>query len=142
MNKLKQMSVGKQVLLMFGTLCAILGLIGGLLFFSPRSIERSGREQLSYIVDDAELVAAAAQNIGLMPAMIFSHILASTPEEKRLHDPAPFMKWTEKMPEKLPPARNLWTPRRNDGLTPGSCELGRNKSMFDNIIAPPYTRLR
>jgi CHASE3 domain sensor protein len=56
MNKLKQLSIGKQVLFMFGTLCAILAATGALLFFSLRSIERSSRENLSYAVDEAALV--------------------------------------------------------------------------------------
>jgi PAS domain S-box-containing protein len=84
--KFKQPSLGKQVLFMFGTLCAILLSIGALLFFSLRSIEHSSQEKLSYVVDEAQLVSAAAQNVGLMQAVIFRHVLATRPAEIRLHD--------------------------------------------------------
>ncbi|PZR72753.1 MAG: hypothetical protein DLM73_12445, partial [Chthoniobacterales bacterium] len=86
MNKLKQLAVGKQVLLMFGMLCAILGLIGALLLFTMRSIERSNRERLAYVLYESELIAASAQNIGLMQAAIFRHVLSSSVEEKKRHD--------------------------------------------------------
>ncbi|MEY2557387.1 MAG: hypothetical protein QOE34_812 [Verrucomicrobiota bacterium] len=72
MNQFKKLSVSKQVLFIFGTLCAILVAIGGLLFFSLRSIEGSSRENLSYVVNEAEIAETAAQNIGLMQAVIAS----------------------------------------------------------------------
>jgi hypothetical protein len=83
-KKIKQLSVGKQVLFMFGTLCAILVAIGALFFFSLRAIEASSRENLSCVVNEAELDAAAAQNIGFMQALIFRHILATDPGEIEL----------------------------------------------------------
>ncbi len=67
---------------MFGTLCAILAAIGALFFFSLRAIEGSSRENLSYVVNEAELAAAAAQNIGFMQALIFHHILSIDPAER------------------------------------------------------------
>ena len=70
---------------MFGMLCAILAAIGALFFFSLRAIESSSRENLSYVVDEAELAAAAAQNIGFMQSLIFRHILTSDPEEMSVH---------------------------------------------------------
>jgi hypothetical protein len=70
---------------MFGTLCAILAAIGALFFFSFRSIEGTSRQNLSYVVDEAELAAAAAQNIGFMQALIFRHILATDPGEMSVH---------------------------------------------------------
>jgi hypothetical protein len=89
MNQFKKLSVGKQVLFMFGTLCAILVSIGGPLFLSLRSIERTSRENPSYAVNEAQLVAAAAQNIGLMQAVILRHILATDPIEIELLIPPP-----------------------------------------------------
>ena len=71
---------------MFGTLCAILLGVGALFFFSLRAIETSSRENLSYVVNEAELAAAAAQNIGVMQAVIFRHILATDPKEMKFHD--------------------------------------------------------
>ena len=88
MNKLKQLSVGKRVVFMFGTLCVILAAIGAWHFFSLRSIERSSQEKLSYVVDESELVAAASQNVGLMQAVISRNILTSDPAEIKLHDQA------------------------------------------------------
>jgi CHASE3 domain sensor protein len=67
-NKLKPLSIDKQVLFMFGTLCAILVAVGALSFFSLRAIEPSSRENLSYVVNEAESAESAAQNIGLMQA--------------------------------------------------------------------------
>jgi len=81
LKKIKQLSVGKQVLFLFGTLCAILAVIGALFFFSLRSIEGSSRANLSYVVNESELAAAAAQNIGFMQALIFRHIVAADPGE-------------------------------------------------------------
>jgi PAS domain S-box-containing protein len=86
MNKIKQLPIGKQVLLVFGTLCAILFAVGALFFFSLRSIERTSRENLSYVVDETELAQAAAQNVGLMQAVIFRHILATDPDAMSLYD--------------------------------------------------------
>jgi hypothetical protein len=76
MNPFNKLPVGKQVRFMFGTLYAVLVAVGALFLFSLRCIERSSRENLSYVVDEAEL-AAAAQNIGLMQAVILRHILAT-----------------------------------------------------------------
>lgn len=79
MNKIRHLSIGKQVLFVFGTLCAVLVAKGALFFF--KSIEGSSRENLSYVVNEAELAAAAAQNIGLMQAAILRHILPTNPIE-------------------------------------------------------------
>ena len=64
MNKRKPLSVGKQVLFTFGTLCAVLLVIGGLFLFSLRSIERSNQLQPSraldkYVETDAGEIAGA-----------------------------------------------------------------------------------
>jgi hypothetical protein len=55
MNPFTKLPVGKQVV--FGTLCAILVARDGLLFFSLRSIEGSSRQQLSYVVNETQLIA-------------------------------------------------------------------------------------
>ena len=81
MNQFKKLSVGQQVLFMFGTLCAILTAIGAFFFLSLRSIDRSSHEQHSYVVNERQLVAAASQGGGLMQAVIFRHILASDPSK-------------------------------------------------------------
>jgi CHASE3 domain sensor protein len=84
MNRFTKLSVGKQVLFMFGTLCAVLVAVGALSFLSLRTIERSSRENLSYVANEAQLAEAATQNVGLMQAVIFRHILATDPIEIEL----------------------------------------------------------
>ena len=81
MNQFKKLSVGKQVLFMFGTICAILVAVGAFLFLSLRSFQHTSHEQLAYVANETELVAAAARNIGLMQAVIFRHLLATDPIE-------------------------------------------------------------
>jgi PAS domain S-box-containing protein len=84
MDKLKQLSVGKQVLFTFGTLCAILLIIGALFFFSLRSIESSNQRQL-HAMNGLALIDDTAQDIGQMQAEVLRQILASdTVEIKRL----------------------------------------------------------
>jgi len=84
MNNLKRLSVGRQVLFTFGTLCAILLVIGTLFFFSLRSIERSNEVQLR-ATDELALIDDTAQDIGQMQAEVLRQILASdTVEIKRL----------------------------------------------------------
>src|SRR6266478_8326583 len=86
MPKLKHLPLGKQVLVLFGSLCAILGLIGAFLFLSLRFIQHTSHKQLAYVLNEAELISAAAQNVGLMQAVIFRHIMASDPAEIQAHD--------------------------------------------------------
>lgn len=77
MNPFTKLSVGKKVLFMFETLCAVLVALGSLSFLSLRTIERSSREDRSYVVNEAQLAEAAAQNVGLMQAVIFRRIVAT-----------------------------------------------------------------
>src|SRR5580658_2225622 len=87
MYKLKHLSVDKQVLLVFGTLCAILLIIGGLFFFSLRVIERGNQRQTRSLKNAAE-VNDAAQDLERMQAGVLRQILASDIEEIRLLDQA------------------------------------------------------
>ena len=85
MNKLKPLSVGKQVLFTFGTLCAILLIIGGLVFFSLRSIERGNQLQQSRALNKLALIDDTAQDVGQMQAEALRQVLASDMGEiKRL----------------------------------------------------------
>src|ERR1700722_10445000 len=84
MNNLKRLSVGRQVLFTFGTLCVILLIIGVLFFFSLRSIERSNQVQLR-AADELALIDDTAQDVGQMQAEVLRQVLASdTGEIKRL----------------------------------------------------------
>jgi len=85
MNKLKPLSVGKQVLFTFGTLCAILLIIGGLFFFSLQSIERGNQRQQSRALNKLALIDNTAQEVGQMQAEALRQVLASDMGEiKRL----------------------------------------------------------
>ena len=85
MNKLKPLSVGKQVLFTFGTLCAILLIVGGLFFFSLRSIERGNQWQQSRALNKLALIDDTAQEVGQMQAEALRQVLASDMGEiKRL----------------------------------------------------------
>jgi PAS domain S-box-containing protein len=85
MNKLKPLSVGKRVLFTFGTLCAILLIIGGLFFFSLRSIERGNQQQQSRALNKLALIDDTAQDVGQMQAEALRQVLASDMGEiKRL----------------------------------------------------------
>jgi PAS domain S-box-containing protein len=77
MNKLKRLSVGTQVLFTFGTLCAILLIIGGLFFFSLRAIERSNEVQQSRALNKLALIDDTAQDVGQMQAEALRQVLAS-----------------------------------------------------------------
>jgi PAS domain S-box-containing protein len=85
MNKLKPLSVGKRVLFTFGTLCAILLIVGGLFFFSLRSIERGNQQQQSRALNKLALIDDTAQDVGQMQAEALRQVLASDMGEiKRL----------------------------------------------------------
>jgi two-component system, cell cycle sensor histidine kinase and response regulator CckA len=73
-NRFKQLSVGQQVSFTFGTLCSILLLIGGLLFFGLRSVDRSNRLQLR-ATDELALIDDTAQDVGQMQAEVLREVL-------------------------------------------------------------------
>ena len=85
MRKLKHLSVDKQVLFVFGTLCAILLVIGGLYFFSLRAIERSNQRQMLALKISAE-INDAAQDLERMQAGVLRQLLAADFGEMRLLD--------------------------------------------------------
>src|ERR1043166_2372615 len=149
MKNLKQLRIGQQVLTMFGVLVAILGLIGAFLFFSLRSIQQNTREQLSYVVNEGQLGAAAGENIGPMQALIFRHILASSPHEQRLHEKAiqkidqanaegiaTYQKYVDTQKEGQLYARILQTRKEYLELTEKLLELSReNRDAAANAFA-------
>ncbi len=76
MNKFRQLPIGTQVLLTFGTLSAILVIIGGLFFFSLRAIEHSSEEQQSHALNELALIDDTAQDVGQMQADILRRVLS------------------------------------------------------------------
>jgi PAS domain S-box-containing protein len=81
MNKFTRLSVGQQLLLTFGTLCAILLTIGGLFFFSLRSIDRSNRLHQERALQRLALIDDTAQDIGQMQAEALREVFASDARE-------------------------------------------------------------
>jgi two-component system cell cycle sensor histidine kinase/response regulator CckA len=77
MNKPKPLSASQQLLLTFGTLCAILLVIGGLLFFGLRSIEQRNQLQQSRALNKLALIDDTAQDIGEMQAGVLREVLAN-----------------------------------------------------------------
>jgi two-component system cell cycle sensor histidine kinase/response regulator CckA len=81
MNKLKRLSAAQLLLFTFGTLSLILLIIGGLFFFSLRSIDRNNRLQQSRALTKLALIDDTAQDIGQLQAEVLREILASDPAE-------------------------------------------------------------
>jgi len=85
MGKVKQLSVGEQVTLIFGLICAILVAIGLFLFFSLRAIERRNQDLQSQILYEWTLNNDLARDLMLEQGYIFQHVQTQDPEEmKRL----------------------------------------------------------
>ena len=77
MNKLRQLPVGAQVLLTFGTLSGVLVIIGGLFFFSLRAIELVSEAQQSRALKKLALIDDTAQDVGQMQAGALRQVLTS-----------------------------------------------------------------
>ena len=85
MNRLKQLPLGHKVLLAFGLICGILLAVGGLFFFSLRTIERLTEDQQSAAQHQMGVVRDAGKNAAMVQAAVFHHIMASEPEELARH---------------------------------------------------------
>lgn len=81
MIKLKRLSCGRQVFLTFGALCAILLIVGGLLFFSLRYIERNNQLQQSHALNKLALIDNVVQDAVQMQTGVLRQVLASDPME-------------------------------------------------------------
>src|ERR1700677_3093394 len=82
------LSVRAKLLFTFGTLCAILLIIGGMFFFSLRSIERSNRLQQTRVLNKMSLIDETARDIGQMQAGVLRQVLASAKGEIKNRDQA------------------------------------------------------
>jgi PAS domain S-box-containing protein len=78
---MKLPSIGQQVMLIFGAICAILAVIGGLFFFGLRSIAYNNQVHQSHALNKLALIDDTAQDIGQMQAGVLRQILASDPAE-------------------------------------------------------------
>src|ERR1700692_2094783 len=76
MHNLKNLSVGTQVMVTVGTLCALLLIIGALSFFSLRSIER-GNDQQARTMRTLAVIDDTVQDVELMQASALRQLLAS-----------------------------------------------------------------
>ena len=86
MVKVKELSVGKQVTLTFGVLCLILLTIGGLFFFSLRSIQSKNQLQQTRALYKLALIDDIAQDVGQMQSSVLQEILANDPGEIKNND--------------------------------------------------------
>jgi len=85
MKKLKRLPAGELLLCTFGTLCAILLIIGGFFFFSLRSIERGNRLQQSRTWIKMDLLDDMELNVEQLQAEVLRQVLTSDAGEiKRL----------------------------------------------------------
>jgi len=84
MNILRPLSVGQKALFIFGTLCGILLILGGVNFLSLQAIERNNQRHFRVLNISAE-VDRAAQDIERMQAAVLRQLQASDVAEiKRL----------------------------------------------------------
>jgi PAS domain S-box-containing protein len=87
MGKVKQLTVGEQVMLIFGLICAILVAIGLFLFFSLHALERRNQEMQSQILVEWMLNNDLARDVMLEQGYIFQHVQTQDTEEmKRLDE--------------------------------------------------------
>jgi PAS domain S-box-containing protein len=85
-NRLKQLSVGKQVWFTSATLCAILLIIGGWFYFSLRFIEHNQQWEYSRALKKLALVDDIGQDVGQMQAAVLREVVASDVNEINLLD--------------------------------------------------------
>jgi two-component system, cell cycle sensor histidine kinase and response regulator CckA len=83
MNRFNDLPPRTRLLLTFGTLFAILLIIGGMFFFSLRSVERSNRLQQTRALNKLALIDDIAGNVGAMQAGVLLQVLANDPAEIR-----------------------------------------------------------
>ena len=67
-------------------LCAILTAIGGVFFFSLRSIENLNRAERSSALGEIAILHRVGKNLGLRQVEIFRHVAATNPEERQRHE--------------------------------------------------------
>ena len=73
-------------MLSFGLLCAILAAIGGVFFFSLRSIEKLDDAGRSSAFGEIAILERVGKNVGLGQVEVFRHLAATNPEEKERHE--------------------------------------------------------
>jgi PAS domain S-box-containing protein len=86
MNKLKQVSIGNQVLFAFGTLCLVLVMIGTLFVYSLRTIEHRRQTQQARAHQRWETIGDVAKNVGLMQTEVLQHVFVTNAGEMKRRD--------------------------------------------------------
>ncbi len=86
MNKLKPLSAGKQVMLIFGLICLILAAIGLFLFFSLQTIERHNQQLQTQMLVATKISNDLSRNLSLEQIEIFLHVQTDDGEEMKRHD--------------------------------------------------------
>jgi hypothetical protein len=86
MGKVKPLTVGEQVIFIFGLICLLLVGIGLFLFFSLRDIERHNRELQTQIIQEWKLSNDLSRNLSLEQVDVFRHIEVNDGAETKLLD--------------------------------------------------------
>jgi PAS domain S-box-containing protein len=88
MINLKHLSIRQQLLCTFGTLCAILVAVGGMQFFSLRSVEDSNRRHQMRALSRLSFVDSTSREAAQMQAGVLRQVLASDQGEIKTLDQA------------------------------------------------------
>ena len=86
MKKIKQVPVGTQVLLIFGLICALLGVIGLFFFFSLRTIENTNKLLEGQILNEWTLNNDIAGNVRLEQDEISQYLREQDSAQRRNHE--------------------------------------------------------
>jgi two-component system, cell cycle sensor histidine kinase and response regulator CckA len=86
MGKVKKLTAGGQVVLIFGLISAALLAIGLFLFFSLRTIERHNEELQTQILKEWVLSNDLSRSLSLEQNEVFQHIDANTTEDIQRHE--------------------------------------------------------
>src|SRR5690242_13729741 len=86
MNKIRQLSVGNQVMLIFGLICALLVAVGLFLFFSLRTIERNNEKLQSQMLHEWKISNDLSRDLSMTQIEIFQHVQTQDSEEMKIHD--------------------------------------------------------
>ena len=84
--RIRAFPMAGKLVLCFGLLCAILAAIGGVFFFSLRSIEKLNDAERSSALGEIAILERVGKNVGLRQVEVFRHLAATNTEEKERHE--------------------------------------------------------
>ena len=78
--------LANKLVLLFALLCAILAALGGVFFFSLRSIEALNRAERTSALREIGILYRVGKNLGLRQAEVLRQVAATNPEERERHE--------------------------------------------------------